>query len=529
VTGPEILEKLERVRVNGPGAWLASCPVPDHGKGRGDTDPSLSIAHRDGRVLFSCMSGCNTQDVLAALDLDWPDLFDEPLTNERGVKVCEWIYQRPDGTPYMIAERWQTPTGKRFVQRLPGADKPGLGRGFKPALYKLPKVLDAARAGEEIWIVEGEKCVSAAERLGLVATTAPAGVNSWRDYYADWLKGASRVNIIADNDEPGMRYAATVAASLKGRDIPVKTWKCAIDRPKADLYDHVLAGYGLENLVSVKLNRLRPLGMNADDLMITEFLPITEVIPGLLPAGLGLLGGAPKVGKSLLALDFAISVARGCPTLADVDTRQGSVLFLSLDNDSMRRTQYRIDKLMHDKHISPGCRLPIEFHTEFPVGDQAIAACIEWANDQKDSGRRPLLIVADTLARIEPNFEGSSYENSYLASTALLARWSRMAEELDLALLAVHHDRKGEDEDWVNRFTGSRGITASAQTLMFVDVPRGQTEGHLRVAGRDLGTLDLRVERKGWTWVTPDGAEVDANKQPTWKPKVVQGGKEQPT
>lgn len=47
--------------------WICHCPVAAHGRGRGDRNPSLSVA--DGRqgLLVKCFAGCNALDVLAAL------------------------------------------------------------------------------------------------------------------------------------------------------------------------------------------------------------------------------------------------------------------------------------------------------------------------------------------------------------------------------------------------------------------------------------------------------------------------------
>jgi predicted DNA-binding transcriptional regulator AlpA len=51
-----------------PGGYLVHCPVPSHGSGRGDQNPSLSVADgRDGKLLVHCHAGCNPVDVLAAL------------------------------------------------------------------------------------------------------------------------------------------------------------------------------------------------------------------------------------------------------------------------------------------------------------------------------------------------------------------------------------------------------------------------------------------------------------------------------
>ncbi len=47
---------------------VASCPVPEHGRGRGDRNPSLSIADgEDGALLVKCHAGCDPVAVLDAL------------------------------------------------------------------------------------------------------------------------------------------------------------------------------------------------------------------------------------------------------------------------------------------------------------------------------------------------------------------------------------------------------------------------------------------------------------------------------
>jgi len=50
--------------------YLAVCPA------HADHAPSLSIsAGDDGRVLLHCWAGCETRDIVAALGLQWTDLF----------------------------------------------------------------------------------------------------------------------------------------------------------------------------------------------------------------------------------------------------------------------------------------------------------------------------------------------------------------------------------------------------------------------------------------------------------------------
>ncbi len=47
--------------------WICRCPVPGHGNGKGDRNPSLSIADGDTALLVKCFAGCDSRDVLDEL------------------------------------------------------------------------------------------------------------------------------------------------------------------------------------------------------------------------------------------------------------------------------------------------------------------------------------------------------------------------------------------------------------------------------------------------------------------------------
>jgi len=68
----DLLSRLDKVRKTGTGSgrWIACCPAHD------DKSPSLSIRElEDGRVLLHCHCGCSPADVLAAVGLEFADLY----------------------------------------------------------------------------------------------------------------------------------------------------------------------------------------------------------------------------------------------------------------------------------------------------------------------------------------------------------------------------------------------------------------------------------------------------------------------
>lgn len=496
---------LDRVKMTGAGQAMASCPVTAHGLGRGDRDPSLHVTNTDGRTLLSCHAGCHVQDVLLALGLDFTDLFDEPLHREQKVLVASYIYRNLDGSPRHIVDRFVTATGKTFTQRMPGAERPGYSsRKFMTTLYRAPEVKAQAEAGGVVYVVEGEKDVHSAESIGMVATTGPNGAKNWQDYYWRLFVGASEVIVVADNDEPGKMHAANVIADLRSHDIKCHAVRVKPGHEKADLTDHVKAGFKAEDLVTIDPNRLRPEGCPMDDLLRKDFPPVRFAVDDLIAAGLTLLGGAPKIGKSYIAQDIALGVALGSNCLSHLTCQQGSVLYLALDNDTERRVKERTQYILAGQDIR---HIPMEVHTEWPTGAAALAAVQEWTNETDN----PLMVIVDTLVRVEPEFEGNGRENAYAASTNVLSRWAKFAITNNIAVVAVHHDKKGETDDWMDKFTGSRGITATAQTLLFVQAKRGEKVGMLRVTGRDIETDDLELMRYGRTWVAAS------------KPQEVQG------
>src|SRR5262245_31745641 len=65
----------------------------------------------------------------------------------------------------------------------------------------------------------------------------------------------------------------------------------------------------------------------AADLQHKTFPPVTYCVPGLIPEGLTIIAGKPKIGKSWLALDICIAIAAGRFCLGDCRPAQGDVLY----------------------------------------------------------------------------------------------------------------------------------------------------------------------------------------------------------
>lgn len=310
---------LDRVRdafesVAGPGKesgqWTTfRCPCHD------DSHASAGIAYNtaQGKTTVRCFAGCDNEDILDAIGLKIRDLYDEPITRKesldpkaiaarraagqrsraeaearraktredmaakraalearRGAQIGEpelvrsYIYTTADGVPvgavnrYLI--RYEHETAKNFRQtRWDPAKKHYARSGFEPTLYRLPDVAAAIEHGETILLVEGEKDADRAATIGAVATCNAMGAGSFTEEHAEQLRGAARIVIVTDRDEPGYKHAAAVAELLRDRTGPIYVVEAAEGK---DLSDHLDAGHALTDLVPVdpaaKLDRPPP-------------------------------------------------------------------------------------------------------------------------------------------------------------------------------------------------------------------------------------------------------------------------------
>jgi len=202
-----------------------SCPA-HHGQG-----PNLLVTNTETRVLLKCFSqGCDGADILDAIGLTVSDRYHQRSTAYR--------YVNQSGALLRTVTRSTTPDGKKtFRQNVKHPDV---------TLYRLPEVLAAVKAGTPVYLVEGEEDVHALQSVGAVATTAPQGASNFGKVDVTPLCGAD-VRAIADRDDAGVRWARQVADKLT--DTCSLTWLAP--KEGKDASDHVAAGYGLDDLLTV--------------------------------------------------------------------------------------------------------------------------------------------------------------------------------------------------------------------------------------------------------------------------------------
>jgi RecA-family ATPase len=217
------------------------------------------------------------------------------------------------------------------------------------------------------------------------------------------------------------------------------------------------------------------------------------VVDGLLPTGLSVLAGASKIGKSFMALDIAFGVAGGYPVLGGMVCEPGDVLYLALE-DTSTRLRGRLDSLNPNRGEWPFDALTIysmDMVADTPPG---------WiANTWADAVENPRLVIIDTITR----FGGLGERSGYAAEVKWMSRFHDFAAKYEVALLGLTHTNQmklEEGDDWFNRISGTTGIIGTADNVMLLDVPRGESEGMLRIEGRDMDPTEHAVKKVGPWW-----------------------------
>ena len=218
----------------------AQCPVHE------DTSPSFGAWPGTTRdVVMRCLAGCNNDDIMRALNLEWTDFGDGTFTRRAEPPIAEYIYRDEKGRPvYKVVRK----PGKKFHQeRVDGNGAWEMGiTGVARMPYHLDELIIAAQYDRPIWIAEGEKDVDRLRQEGICATCNSGGASNWDANLDQYFNGLSNVTIVTDNDEAGLKHAESVKARLEARGCTVRIVRAAAGK---DAFDHLEAGFSLNQFV----------------------------------------------------------------------------------------------------------------------------------------------------------------------------------------------------------------------------------------------------------------------------------------
>ncbi len=239
--------------------------------------------------------------------------------------------------------------------------------------------------------------------------------------------------------------------------------------------------------------------LTVQELHSTQWPEPVEVVKGMLQAGLAILHGKSKVGKSWLGLQLAFAVASGGKFL-NVPVERGRVLYFALE-DSPRRLDKRTRKQQWPSDLKVDFVLAREFGRK--IGNLAREGCTRLAQQIEANGYR--LVVIDTLGRSLGMYFKPRDLNDYGVMTQTLAPLQELALGQNCVLLFIDHQNKSSpfEPDAINDITGSMGKGATIDTAWGLYRERGKHNAELRIVGRDLDeerTLALDFDKEFCLW-----------------------------
>lgn len=483
----------------------------------GDKNPSLQV-YADGWKCFACGEHGDAVDLVSK------------YLGISNIEAVEWmkkefnIQEPPRKQDYGQAEREHIYPGgqvKKVMYRRADGSKYGIwfhlengawkkGRGNAPHTLYIAGQLTGA-----VFVVEGEKDCDTLHKLGYDAVSGEdgAGPGKWRPEYTEQLKGLPVV-IFQDNDQPGKDYAQETAAAIHGVASSVQVLDLTqvwTNMPeKGDISD-LVAKFGAEKSCDMiaKLISTTPqwepekepdvfdsFGFySVPDLTEEERRPPEFIIDGMIPCGMTFLSGAPKIRKTFMALQMAISVASGQPFLGH-NTTKCDVAYLDLEG-SKSRVSFRTDRMT--------TKIPRNVYITNTITERLADGLVDKLRQLHQSRPSIRLIIIDTYSRARGTYKSFGV-NAYDADVALLEPVQRMALDENIAVLFIHHDKKGAGfmSDSFERLSGTMGISGSADCVisLVADGKRFDGKATMEYTPRDAkgGEIKLAFDERFGEW-----------------------------
>ena len=243
--------------------------------------------------------------------------------------------------------------------------------------------------------------------------------------------------------------------------------------------------------------------VSMNELYETVYQSRPSVIDGLLYSGTYLFAGAPKIGKSFFMAQLAYHVSTG-QKLWDYDVRQGTVLYLALEDD-YRRLQERMFRMFGVDGTD---------NLYFAVYAKQLGSGLDEQLEkfiQEHTGTR--LIIIDTLQKIrEVSTDSYSYANDY----DIVGRMKQFADKHGICLILVHHTRKQQAGDKFEMISGTTGLLGCADgAFLLQKEKRTDLSATLEIVGRDQPDQKLHLTRDAEKLIWQlDHAETELWKKP---------------
>ena len=357
-------------------------------------------------------------------------------------------------------------------------------------------------------VVEGEKCMSALQKVGIVATTKPGGAQAADK--VDWspLYGKT-VYLWPDNDSKGLKYMESVRELLlphcKVKWIEPKKYQLG---EKQDCYDYLMLIGWDKQVAQLPLDEATDCGSSGEVLQHTKDIisgkfksvdwpgcpMLTQMGKVLLPGSTTIFVGSGGAGKSLFLIE-AMSEwwAMGVPWA--VQELEGSKL--THLNRALAMKVGDGDSYDEEWVIkNPTERLAqIKKHQDFldEIGKNIIIPnmgigqkeLLVWIESNAKSGKR--IIIVDPISIADKNLNGNSWESD----KAYVWGCEKIARETGCSIINVSHPRQDGDGPSLKHIAGGMAYPNFSHNVVWFE-PIKSKEYKCR---GEMGTMPMMCNR----------------------------------
>lgn len=232
--------------------------------------------------------------------------------------------------------------------------------------------------------------------------------------------------------------------------------------------------------------------------------PMKWLIDDLLPVGgVVMLSAKPKMGKSFLAIQLALSVASGGEFLG-FQARKHEVLYIDLET-SQRSMKNRISMMTEDAPKGLYLMTPQEVFEFGNIGN----GFEEQVDYFLESHKGVKLVIVDTYGLIQGS--RTAAQNIYRQEYAEISHLNSWARKKGFTLVLIHHQNKQDDyANPVQGISGSTGITGGLQAYYILS-KRDYTDKttKLTIGGKEIAERDIFIQpesdvNRTWVEVEPE-------------------------
>lgn len=485
----------------------ALCPAHD------DKNNSLHVTKNGSNtVLVHCFANCKYEDILRSAEGPRKEKVEDEVSTTLLSPQDWWVDYT--GVSWDVWENLGTEATKKdivftfgFSDVIKKRHAGSKGFAWDPPKSAAPTLWPSVpeELPEEIWISEGESDCGVLRSLGFTAFALTKGVGTPIPtglFQALKHRGVKNITLSLDIDESGSKASDELIKIIAKAGIKVCRARLEevldIFLGEKDIRDFFLRVRDQKKCFDLLKKSAHAVDEGQSNrLILNDFLQMTFqeerwcVEKVWLEGSVGMIVGAPKMGKSWLALDLGLSIASGTPYLGSFKVlNPGPVVYIPKE-DPPPIIYDRVAKVavakgfggsFNGKVLKLPSGLTIPFYLDlskgFSFNDESTLELMSWLHEIYEVHGRIAMVILDPILRM---IEGVDEFKATDIGNSVFKTAGQIQNTFGSAVTLVHHRNKSSETD--KNSYGSMAFHAFSEGTLYIDGNDSDAEGWRQVRG----------------------------------------------